>query len=94
MVVDEFEREIIRERVNSGLVTAREQGVKIGKPGNLTDERDDVLKAKKKGWGVQAIARDLEMPVASVSKVVSMAPYTRREIIPHPEFCSARAAIC
>jgi DNA invertase Pin-like site-specific DNA recombinase len=73
MAVAEFEREIIRERVNFGLAAARERGVKLGRPGTLADKRGAVLKAKRRGLGVRAIARELKMPVSSVGKVLSMA---------------------
>ena len=35
MAVAEFEREIIRERVNSGLAVARAKGVRLGRPSTL-----------------------------------------------------------
>jgi DNA invertase Pin-like site-specific DNA recombinase len=67
----EFEREIIKERVNSGLAAARAKGVKLGRPGTLANRRGEILKLKKKGMGVRAIARELRMPVSSVGKVLS-----------------------
>ncbi len=73
MAVAEFEREIIKERVNAGLAAARERGVKLGRPGTLAAKRGNVLKLKKRGLGVRAIARELRMPVSSVGKVLSMA---------------------
>jgi DNA invertase Pin-like site-specific DNA recombinase len=70
MAVAEFERGIIRERVNSGLASARERGVKLGRPGTLAGRRDEVLKLKKTGLGVRTIARQLKMPVSSVHSVL------------------------
>jgi DNA invertase Pin-like site-specific DNA recombinase len=71
MAVAEFEREIIKERVNAGLAAARAKGVKLGRPGTLANRRGEILKLKKKGMGVRAIARELRMPVSSVGKVLN-----------------------
>jgi DNA invertase Pin-like site-specific DNA recombinase len=71
MAVAEFERGIIRERVNAGLAAARERGVKLGRPGTLAARQGEVLSLKKKGLGVRAIARDLKMPVSSVHALLS-----------------------
>ena len=72
MAVAEFEREIIKERVNAGLAAARNKGVKLGRPATLGRKRDSVLALKKKGLGTRAIARELKMPVSSVGKVLSI----------------------
>jgi DNA invertase Pin-like site-specific DNA recombinase len=71
--VCEFERNLIRDRVNAGLAAAREKGVKLGRPGTLAEKHDDVLALKKRGLGVRAIARELSMPVSSVGKVIQLA---------------------
>jgi DNA invertase Pin-like site-specific DNA recombinase len=65
MAVAEFERGIIRERVKSGLESARERGVRIGRPRTLDAHRDTVLTLKRRGWTVRRIARALALPVSS-----------------------------
>jgi DNA invertase Pin-like site-specific DNA recombinase len=67
--VCEFERNLIRDRVNSGLAAARERGVTLGRPSTLPERLEEVRALKSKGMGVRAIARQLEMPVASVFKL-------------------------
>ncbi|MHC1769471.1 MAG: recombinase family protein [Verrucomicrobiia bacterium] len=67
----EFERGLIKERVNAGLAAARERGVKLGRPNTLKERADEVLALKEQGLGVRAIARELEMPVASVFKLLN-----------------------
>src|SRR5436190_12483015 len=66
MAVAEFERGIIRERVNAGIAAARERGQTFGRPATLHKRAASVLTLKKKGLGIRAIARELKMPVSSV----------------------------
>jgi DNA invertase Pin-like site-specific DNA recombinase len=69
--VCEFERILIRERVNSGLTSARKRGVRLGRPPTLQRRRDDVMELRGKGKGIREIARELGMPVASVFKILN-----------------------
>ena len=70
MAVAEFEREIIKERVNSGLAAAKAKGVVLGRPVTLNKRRDEVLALREQGRGIREIARELEMPVSSVAKLI------------------------
>jgi putative DNA-invertase from lambdoid prophage Rac len=74
MAVAEFEREIIRERVNAGLRAAKANGVKLGRPESLSGHRQAVEALRAKGYGTRAIARELSMPISSVSKLVRQIP--------------------
>lgn len=71
--VCEFERNLIRERVNSGLAAARAKGVTLGRPATLNERREEVLELRKQGRGIREISRELKMPVASVSKIIKAA---------------------
>ena len=73
MAVAEFERGIIRERVNAGLSAAKARGVTLGRPSTLCDRSAEVLKLKKQGLGLRAIARELKMAPSSVHKALSLA---------------------
>ena len=73
MAVAEFERGIIRERVNSGLAAARQRGVQLGRPSTINGRAAEIRKLKAKGLGLRAIARELKMPPSSVHKALSMA---------------------
>lgn len=70
MAVAEFERGIIRERVNAGLAAAKERGVKLGRPKTLNERAPEIMRLKRAGKGVRAIARQLSMPVSSVFSVI------------------------
>lgn len=70
MAVAEFEREIIRERVNAGLAAARARGAKLGRPASLEEHRAAVAGLLAQGKGVREIARELGLPVSSVYKLV------------------------
>jgi len=74
LAVAQFEREIIRERVNAGLAAARARGVKLGR--RLTHNRtpEEVKALKAQGLGVRAIARELGMPPSSVCAMLRPEP--------------------
>lgn len=67
--VCEFEKNLIRDRVNAGLAAARNRGVRLGRPTTLNKRRDEVLELKAQGMGVRGIARELKMPLSSVYKI-------------------------
>jgi len=63
--IAEFERELIRERVRSGLAAARAQGKRLGRPRREVDfGRIVSLRAQGRSW--RAIARELGLGVATV----------------------------
>ncbi len=71
-VFSEFEREIIRERVLSGLSRAKAQGKKLGRPRLDEAKRSaKIEKLRKQGIGMIKIARKLGIGVSVVQRVVS-----------------------
>jgi DNA invertase Pin-like site-specific DNA recombinase len=68
--VAEFERNLIKERVHSGLAAARARGVKLGRPGTLDRHTKEIRQLKRQGLGVRAIGRKLRLPPSSVCKVL------------------------
>ena len=77
MAVAEFERGIIKERVNAGLKAAKARGVRLGRPATLQKRAVEVLALKERGLGLRAISRELKMPVASVHSVLHAKPQQR-----------------
>jgi DNA invertase Pin-like site-specific DNA recombinase len=73
LAVAEFERSLIRERVNSGLRAARERGVRRGHPAGLEKRSGEIVALKVQGTGLGAIARQLKMPPSSVHKALQLA---------------------
>ena len=73
MAVSEFERGIIRERVNSGLAAARQRGVQLGRPSTINGRAVEIRKLKAQGLGLRAIGRHLKMPPSSVHKALQLA---------------------
>jgi DNA invertase Pin-like site-specific DNA recombinase len=74
MAVAEFERGIIKERVNAGLKAAKARGVRLGRPATLHRREPAVLKLKRAGLGLREISRRLSMPVSSVHSILHAAP--------------------
>jgi DNA invertase Pin-like site-specific DNA recombinase len=68
--VAEFEREIIRERVNAGLAAAKKKGVRFGRPATLDAHRDDIARLRAMGKTGRAIAAELGVPAGSVFHVI------------------------
>jgi len=73
MAVAEFEREIIRERVNSGLRAARARGVRLGRPATLERHLPGVRALLEAGHCVAEIAREMKLAYSSAHKLVSLA---------------------
>jgi len=73
MAVAEFERGIIKERVNAGLAAAKARGVRLGRPATINGRAEDVRRLKAQGLGLRAIARQLGMPPSSVHKALRLA---------------------
>ena len=64
--VAEFEREVIRERVNAGLAVAKAKGVRLGRPPAHDGQRSEVARLRSEGMSYRAISRELAVPVATV----------------------------
>jgi DNA invertase Pin-like site-specific DNA recombinase len=84
-VFAEFERSMIRERVNSGLARAKANGVKLGRGNRKDDQRSAdeerwgmsraelekrILSLRKRGMGVLKIGRTLGVGTSLVQRVV------------------------
>ena len=72
MAVAEFEREIIRERVNSGLRAARARGAILGRPSTLQNFVPQVRSLLQAGATVANIARELRLAYSSAHKLVCL----------------------
>lgn len=67
----EWEREMIRERVVSGLATARRKGVRLGRPSKMNESlRSAIVLLRGKGAGIKQIARQLEVGIGTVYKAL------------------------
>lgn len=72
MAVAQFEREIIRERVNAGLAAAVARGVKLGPKEILSKRLPEVRALRAQGRSQRQIAALLSMPASSVHKVLHL----------------------
>ena len=67
-----YERELISERVKSGLENARRKGIVLGRKTNLTPEVEEkIIQLKKEGVGYNTLAKRLSVSVKTIRKVLS-----------------------
>jgi DNA invertase Pin-like site-specific DNA recombinase len=70
-VFAEFERAMIRERVNAGLTRARAQGKRLGRP-RITKAKESRIRAlRAEGMGLNKIAREVGCGVSAVQRVTA-----------------------
>jgi DNA invertase Pin-like site-specific DNA recombinase len=70
-VFAEFERSMIRERVNAGLARARENDVSLGRPKTTSKIEDRIRELRADGMGILKIGRSLGVGTSVVQRVVS-----------------------
>ena len=70
-VFAEFERGIIRERVNAGLARAKEKGIKLGRRKVAPSVEERILALRKAGTGIVKIGRTVGVGTSVVQRVIS-----------------------
>jgi putative DNA-invertase from lambdoid prophage Rac len=66
----EFERALIVERVRAGMKEARRQGIHVGRRSDVWD-RSQAEEMRARGMSFRAIARELEIPEASIRRALA-----------------------
>ena len=67
-----YERELISERVRSGLENAKRKGIVLGRKTNLTPEvEEQIIQLKSEGVGYNTLAKRLSVSVKTIRKVLS-----------------------
>lgn len=70
----EYERELIRERINAGLTRARAEGKKLGRPSNVNESLIASVKLlREKGHSIHHIAKHLHIGVGTTHKILKAA---------------------
>ena len=69
-VFSEFERSMIQERVNTGLIRARAQGKRLGRPRVPTVVEKKIRELRSTGKGIRKIATELRVGVSTVMRVI------------------------
>ena len=66
-----FERDLIRERVISGLENAKRKGKVLGRRTNMTEvTKSKIIELKKQGVGINKLAKQFHVSVASIRKMM------------------------
>lgn len=68
--VAQFERELITERVKSGLAAAKARGVKVGRPTTPDGRKQQVIELRQQGVTARQISEKLKMPYSSVTETL------------------------
>ncbi len=68
-VFAEFERAMIRERVNAGLTRARAQGKRLGRPRITKTKENRIRTLLEKGMGMNRVAKTVGCGVSAVQRV-------------------------
>jgi len=69
-VFSEFERAMIKERINAGLARAKAQGKTLGRPKVSLQVENKIRKLRSTGKGIRKIASELRVGVSTVKRVV------------------------
>lgn len=70
--VSQYEKDLISERVLSGIENARKKGRIGGRPTNLTkDNRSKILELKEQGIGIKRIANECSVGIQTIYKVLN-----------------------
>jgi len=70
----EYEREIIRDRINAGLARARSEGKRLGRPTNVNPSVVTSVKLlREKGHSIHNIAKSLRIGVGTTQKILKAA---------------------
>jgi DNA invertase Pin-like site-specific DNA recombinase len=70
----EYERELIRERINAGLARARAEGKKLGRPSSVNEStRTAARLMREKGTSIHGIAKTLRIGVGTTSRILKEA---------------------
>jgi DNA invertase Pin-like site-specific DNA recombinase len=78
--VAEFERAIIRERVNSGLALARSKGVRLGRPPRNPDI-EQIRALRRSGHSWRHIAAVMGVPVSTVRRALLVGQKAATEVV-------------
>ena len=77
-VFAEFERGIIRERVNAGLARAKANGVKLGRRRVKPSVEAQIVALRDEGHGILKIGKKLGIGTSVVQRVFKEVPWKRR----------------
>ncbi|MCA9495307.1 MAG: recombinase family protein [Nanoarchaeota archaeon] len=71
MVIAEYERELIIDRVNAGISRARKQNKKLGRPKTKINLYE-VIRRRNQGESLRTISKHMEIPIAKLSREIKV----------------------
>lgn len=73
MLIAEYERELIQNRIEAGIVRARKQGKILGRP-RIQINRYEILRLRQQGLSVREIARRTEQSTSTIHRCIKNHP--------------------
>jgi DNA invertase Pin-like site-specific DNA recombinase len=80
-VFAEFERGMIRERVNAGLSRAKARGVRLGRPPVKSSAENCIRELRAEGMGMLKIARTVGVGTSVVQRVLAQSATTPAQMV-------------
>ena len=69
-IFSDFERTMVKERINAGLTRAKAKGKKLGRPKVSLEVENKIKELRSTGKGIRKIASELRVGVCTVKRVV------------------------
>ena len=69
-VFSDFERTMVKERINAGLTRAKAKGKKLGRPKVSPEVENKIKELRSTGKGIRKISSELGVGVCTVKRVV------------------------
>lgn len=73
--ISQFERDLLRERIYSGMAEARKKGKRFGRPATYnkySKYEDRIINMRSNGYSIRKIAEELKLSPTTVHKVIKL----------------------
>ena len=73
--MDTFERDLLVERTQAGLLRAKAEGKKLGRPTSLTSEQQELVRSRRnQGVSLGALAKEYGVSRSAIQRIDRIGP--------------------